>query len=286
MKLFLFLVVASAQVSYDEEKALRELELAEAAYCITASHESTDMLPSGAELVEIVSNVASGGNALVGFDTTDSTLFVAYRGSENLRNWIENAKFFKTAPYPEKYPEIHVERGFLDWYRSLNRAGLLEAVEKASEKYSTKRLKITGHSAGSACATLFAFELSAGFLPLDSYQLVKLTTFGSPRVGNSHFVSLYNTFNIQTTRVTHYHDLVPHLPQERLEFLHVPTEVYYNEVNSRHKVCDGSGEDPSCSDKCAPFHCTSVDDHLYYINKSLGSDACSVSVALQSSSEQ
>ena len=57
-------------------------------------------------------------------------------------------------------------------------------------------------------------------------------------------------------RVTHGFDPVPHLPLEAMGFHHVATEVYYNELQTKHTVCNGSGEDGKCSNKviCAPAH--------------------------------
>ena len=54
----------------------------------------------------------------------------------------------------------------------------------------------------------------------------------------------------------------------------VCTQVYYDEPSTSHKVCDGSGEDASCSNSCGPISCTSISDHLLYLNTPLGSDAC------------
>ena len=45
-----------------------------------------------------------------------------------------------------------------------------------------------------------------------------------------------------------------------------------NNKPSRRTIDDEDGEDPSCSDSCGPLHCTSVDDHLNYLNISLGTD--------------
>jgi hypothetical protein len=40
-------------------------------------------------------------------------------------------------------------------------------------------------------------------------------------------------------------------------------QVWYNEDSSSYKVCDGSGEDPTCSDSLlSPI---SVSDHLHYL---------------------
>ena len=48
-------------------------------------------------------------------------------------------------------------------------------------------------------------------------------------------------------RVTHWQDPVPHLPLRMMGFTHVSTEVFYNENSTEYRVCDGSGEDKSCS---------------------------------------
>jgi hypothetical protein len=47
------------------------------------------------------------------------------------------------------------------------------------------------------------------------------------------------------------------------DFVHNPTEVYYDGFNTGHKVCDGSGEDPTCADQwLLPL---GVSDHVTYL---------------------
>jgi hypothetical protein len=54
-------------------------------------------------------------------------------------------------------------------------------------------------------------------------------------------------------------------------FQHVATEVWYQENNVDYQVCNGSGEDPSCSDSLlAPI---SIPDHLNYLGVQL-SEMC------------
>lgn len=271
---FAAVFAVSQGFTYDEPTTIRELELTEASYCLDSVNDrAAYKMPSGAIVTHVTEQVSSGGRALVGYDDFDNTIFVAYRGSSNLRNWIENAKFIKTKPY-SAFPDVETEQGFLDWYKDLNKAGLLAAVEEAGATYGTNKLKITGHSAGAACATLLATDVGMGTV-LTTFALQKATTFGSPRVGNAHFAALYQRLGVPTTRVTHYHDLVPHIPMERtMHFQHVPNEVYYDEDNANYKVCDGSGEDPTCSNACAPTHCTSTQDHLFYLNVTLGVAGC------------
>jgi len=75
----------------------------------------------------------------------------------------------------------------------------------------------------------------------------KLITFESPRVGNKEFSSFINQVFPLTVRITHHRDIVVHLPPESFAFRHVPNEVFFKK-DSDYKVCDGSGEDKSCSD--------------------------------------
>ena len=59
---------------------------------------------------------------------------------------------------------------------------------------------------------------------------VQVVTFGQPRIGNAAFASYYSKHLPKTTRVTHGHDIVPHLPPyfsmlRRKTYHHFPTEV-------------------------------------------------------------
>jgi len=68
-------------------------------------------------------------------------------------------------------------------------------------------------------------------------------------------------------RLTHHRDPVPHVPLQSMGFQHVGTEVFYDEDNDSYKVCDGSGEDSSCSNQY--WAETSISDHLSYLHPPL-----------------
>ena len=97
-------------------------------------------------------------------------------------------------------------------------------------------------------------------------------------MGNPAFVGYYDAFNVNSARVTHYQDIVPHLPMESLGYQHVTTEIYYNKHSSKYTVCDDSadGEDDSCSNSCAPFNGDSIDDHMEYLSVEIGDKVCQV----------
>jgi predicted chitinase len=76
---------------------------------------------------------------------------------------------------------------------------------------------ITGHSLGSALATLYALENV-------KRQLVHsplICTFASPRVGDATFVGAFNALGLQSWRFANTSDVVPLLPPQFLGFEHV-----------------------------------------------------------------
>jgi hypothetical protein len=52
---------------------------------------------------------------------------------------------------------------------------------------------------------------------------VQVMTFGQPRIGNGVFASLYSELVPNTIRVTHDHDMVPHLPPY---YFYLPQKTY------------------------------------------------------------
>lgn len=210
----------------------------------------------------------SGVRALQGYDGYSNTVFIAFRGSANIQNWIDNIQISKISPYNDT--SIEVSKGFYKAYNTI-KPELFDNLPSLVDKYNTRRLLITGHSLGAAMATLMSYDIITMF---PTYELLYVFTFGSPRVGNSAFSSSFNNYSKRIThyRVTHYHDIVPHVPEEFLGYLHVSNEIWYNENNSDFIVCnDATEEDDNCSNSCAPTHCTSTSDHLNYLNVTMGS---------------
>lgn len=60
---------------------------------------------------------------------------------------------------------------------------------------------------------------------------IEVITFGQPRIGNSAFATFYMDSVPATVRITHGHDVVPHLPPYyailgQKTYHHFATEVY------------------------------------------------------------
>nr|KAJ0204325.1 hypothetical protein LSAT_V11C500278320 [Lactuca sativa] len=79
------------------------------------------------------------------------------------------------------------------------KSGILDGVSRVKEMYGELKIMVTGHSMGGAMAAFCGLDLA-------------VMTFGQPRIGNAAFASYYSEVVPNTFRVTHEHDLVPHLP--------------------------------------------------------------------------
>jgi len=262
-------------LNYDESFVQRELNLCEASYCVNSTG-NWDCTTCDSDISMNYVFEDDGARALVGYDSQQNALFVSYRGSSDIQNWLDNAKFLLISPYSD-LPDVKVEKGFYKWY-----TGLKDDVDGAllslKGTYGTSKVQVTGHSAGGAAATLHAFDIARGESSTPGLTLSAVVTFGSPRVGNLAFSEAHDQYidqnSIPSWRVTHYDDIVPHVPEEILGYNHVNTEVWYDEASDSYVICDESGEDPNCSNSCSPTHCTSVSDHLDYLNTPLGASGC------------
>ena len=265
--MILLLFIINLCFAYDQDIVKQSVALSQAAYCVT---DKWDCLTcnSNIELEYIIEN--SGSKAIQGYDYYSNSIFIAFRGSSNIHNWIENIQIMKISPYNNR--NITVEKGFYKAYNNI-KPTIFNNLQLLKNKYNTNKLLITGHSLGAAMSTLMTYDILTIF---NEYTINYSINFGSPRVGNDNFVESYNSYNINNYRVTHDYDMVPHLPEEFLGYQHIANEIWYNEDNSEYKICDdlNNKEDDNCSNSCSPLHCTSTSDHLYYLNVTMGNDDC------------
>ena len=256
---FLIPILILGNQIYNENLIKDALLIAQKTYCdnIKINNES---------IVEKVIEIR-GDKAILGFNSKYNTIFIAFRGTSSTKDWINNFQVNQINPY-QSFPNIGVAKGFYSIYTNLNNA-IFSNIIDLSIKHNTNNLLLTGHSLGAALSSLLAFDIINDEV-YKGYKIYCLITFGSPRVGNKEFADKIN--NINSFRVTHFYDIVPHLPQEFLKYNHIYQEVWYNEDNTEYKICNdlNNNEDNTCSNSCAPNKCTSTTDHLNYLNISMG----------------
>jgi predicted lipase len=169
-----------------------------------------------------------------------------------------------------------VEEFFQDTYLKF-RSNIIQALrETMTSKDQT--VVVTGHSLGGSLAALCSLDLVLSELVVP--ENLHLYTFGEARVGNKVFADTMDRFVVNSYRVVHYADIVPHLPPRDLvvmDFLHHSEEIWYNEASTSYKAC-GVNENPEhgpidCMDSLSPLK-WNIPDHKLYLNYKIA-DSCS-----------
>ncbi|KAI3962329.1 hypothetical protein MKX01_005331, partial [Papaver californicum] len=202
------------------------------------------------EVLELIVDVQHCLQAFVGFAKDLNAVIIAFRGTQehSIQNWVEDL-FWKQLDL--NYPVHH---GFYSAYHNTTiRPCLLNAVRRAKRLYGDTPIMVTGNSMGGAMASFCALDLSVNF---DGPCEVQVMTFGQPRIGNSVFASYF---------MPHLPPYYTYFPQKT--YHHFPREVWIYNVGLEslvyvaEKICDASGEDPSCSRSVMG---NSITDHLSY----------------------
>lgn len=116
------------------------------------------------------------------------------------------------------------------------------AASAATQGASTqKSITVTGHSLGSALATLYVAKVSGDG---DKELEVKLLcTFASPLVGDATFANWFDGLRIPSWRIVNFMDQVTRVPPTFLGFRHINQEYRYtsgndtiNSINCYHAI--------------------------------------------------
>lgn len=211
--------------------------------------------------------------------TREPSIYVVFAGTDPLKiqTWIDDLQYTQV-PYQSKgCDKCEIDKGFLKAYTSV-----AEWVRGNITKYwhmipdiSVRRLFFVGHSLGAAITSLAALDVMKMFednelLPQLAATL-EVYTYGEPRVGDEHFARFTNKTLNSHYRQVHHYDPVPHLPPEDkipiidpYRYRHPAREIFYKHKPKDYTICNGSGEDPKCSDQYIAD--LNVFDHLNYMN--------------------
>ncbi|KAI0233964.1 hypothetical protein L0F63_001133 [Massospora cicadina] len=216
------------------------------------------------ELVFVASDLLTGGKGYVALDHTLKTIVVAIRGSTNVRNWIVNLNLNRVnLDVGDGTRGISVHEGFQQYAQAITNK-LLPTIALLLNRYNYT-LTFTGHSLGGAVATLTSIAIKNEFkLPWSSINLV---TFGEPRVGNVKFATWINQHNPNHARVVNDRDMVAHVPDQALGYVHRRREIFISDGNI--KPCGIEYlEDPNCS--LSRKHLMNIWDHAVYLDVIFG----------------
>ncbi|KPA73825.1 lipase precursor-like protein [Leptomonas pyrrhocoris] len=235
----------------------------------------------GFETYAVLNNDDFGTRGFVGVDHNNSQIVVAYRGSDDLANWLLDLLAVPVQYKPDDCGSgCKVHAGFMLSYLSLS-TDTSDAVLTLLGTYPNYGIVVTGHSLGGAMATLAAADLQdllnhGNFTPAP--QPVTLYTYGSPRVGNAAFAQWVTDLlsDGASYRITHSRDPIVRLPPISWGFAHVTSEVFYKSLQNISRVMcvdTVTKQDGKCS---IGMFSVIVWDHLYYMGEYTGCDSDSL----------
>ncbi|MBP1964062.1 lipase family protein [Paenibacillus aceris] len=206
------------------------------------------ILPRNYRMVSsFTANSVLSDKELFGFIAeSDMQIVIVFRGTNTTSDWISDAIARQTVfPYAKDGGLVH--KGFLDIYNSA-RKQIMTSIAKLSPR---KTLYLTGHSLGGCLAALCAVDLATN----TRFKQPSIYTYGSPRVGNPAFASLFNRRTGPHYRIYNTNDIVPELPpfiyksprtDQVYHYLHVKkgVELTYQagSVSANHAISNYYGD--------------------------------------------
>lgn len=127
-----------------------------------------------------MSNANTTAFGYTGYDAASGSVYVGYRGSQTLQNWILNIDAI-LIPYAA-CSGCNVHQGFYNSYLSLS--GELDAALSRMNGKSSNGVYFTGHSLGAAMTMLTAFDLAVA-----GYPVAEMLNFGQVR-GRAFFLGV------------------------------------------------------------------------------------------------
>ncbi|MCH2227006.1 MAG: lipase family protein [Candidatus Caenarcaniphilales bacterium] len=201
---------------FDLDKAIELATLSNETYAQYKAWRNKESwsLPAEYELEIILDAVYENDNMPLGFICKKgSELYVVWRGTQDIEEWIEDAKY-KQVPC-SFIKDVDVELGFEQMYTTGD-SKVASPQQKVLDYLATvnpsdyTNLWVTGHSLGAAIAVLNIADIASN----TEHKSAILYSFAGPRVGDHNFASEYNSIVNHSYRVVNTHDEVPKLPPQ------------------------------------------------------------------------
>ncbi|ORX67623.1 alpha/beta-hydrolase, partial [Linderina pennispora] len=166
-------------------------------------------------------------------------IIASWRGSTVFMDFVKDLTFVPVS-WPAGIPGSKVHLGFLQAYQAAAQSIEVE-ISKLVAKFPDYSIVITGHSLGSAQATLATVDLALRHP--EWVGKMKLFTYGEPRVGNPVFAAWLSQQALPIYRVVYGGDMAPRLPFRFMGFEHHSQEVWYDKSGAL-RFQGSNGESP------------------------------------------
>jgi triacylglycerol lipase len=190
-------------------------------------------VPTEYSLVDSIIAAPAGILDYYGFimESSDS-IVISFRGSRTNPDWIADVTMLQTN-FQYTRIKLRIHSGFAAIYNTFRQ----QVMNVLNTLNSSKQLFVTGHSLGGALAVLCTLDAAAN----TAFKNPVMYNFGSPRVGNSKFVQVYNEVIDNSIRIVNTNDIVPLLPPA---VIHPPLSndiIYYKHVKDLVTIPPQSG---------------------------------------------
>ena len=154
-------LVTYARAAYDPVLSLTALYYATATFCDESSVDSWTCGPAcqtlpGVTSVTLASDFLEGTFGYVAYNNQTDTIAIAFRGSFNYINWVEDADYTQI-DFPG-HPGAKVHEGFYNAYQTLGYQ-VDDALKSLASEHPSAKVIVTGHSLGAALATFASLEI-------------------------------------------------------------------------------------------------------------------------------
>ncbi|KAJ1740452.1 hypothetical protein LPJ78_000821 [Coemansia sp. RSA 989] len=195
----------------------------------------------------------------------DKEIYVVWAGTRRIRSIVVDSMFVFEDFSPD-VPGATVHAGFAESTNAVY-PNILKNILAASSSYPDYKVVFVGHSLGGASAVLAALRFAKeNELVKD---MIRVWTFGEPRVGNRAFAEYYTQLlGNQTYRITYKGDIVPHVPPwQVLGYQHHPLEIHIINKEGDFYVCQNTVREDLDGAYRWPTIDTGVSDHIAYFEK-------------------
>jgi hypothetical protein len=190
------------------------------------------VLPKGYELrytIRAYVNVENPTEEVFGFIAeSKDIIIIAFRGYVLYPADLIAAYDILQVPYPFVSNAGKTSRGFTCIYRSA-RDNLIKQLDKLS---IAKRLFITGHNYGGALSTLAALDIAVN----TGFKNPIVYSYGSPRVGDPEFASMFNRTVKNSIRIVNIHDSFSTFPERVYSPPFTEEGLLYEHVKTKYPI--------------------------------------------------
>ncbi|KAF8842167.1 alpha/beta-hydrolase [Paxillus ammoniavirescens] len=200
-----------------------------------------------------VSLTGGDGNAIqyyyVGYWPSENTVVVAHQGTDPTQflSDLTDADILMGNLDPTLFPgvddTVQVHSGFANEHAQ-SASIILNEVRSLISQYGATSVTLVGHSLGGALAELDCMFMA---LNLSPNVAIKGVTYGTPRVGNAAWATLFDATISDFQRINNEKDIIPILPSLFLGFSHVMGEVHIIQPND---AVECPGDDDATDRDC------------------------------------